>query len=72
MTDKTTVCAWGGCIDCGYEGLLEYSRVAGESYEDDEAMGLMMLLHCPACGSEEHTLITLEYFREISEEQTDG
>lgn len=60
--------AWGTCIDCGYEGMLEYYRVEGESYEDAEALGLMMLLHCPACGSREHTLITMEYYLEITED----
>ena len=27
-----------------------------------------MLLHCPACGSNEHTFITMEYFAEIRRE----
>jgi hypothetical protein len=59
--------AWGTCIDCGYEGMLEYFRVEGESYEDEEALGLVMLLHCPACDSRENTLITMEYYVEISQ-----
>lgn len=57
--------AWGTCIDCGYEGMLEYSLIEGESYDDQDAVGVMMLLHCPACGSDEHTLVTMEYFEEI-------
>lgn len=60
--------AWGTCIDCGYEGMLAYSRVAGECYDDQDALGVMMLLHCPACGSNEHTFITMEYFEEIRRE----
>ncbi len=60
--------AWGTCIDCGYEGMLEYSRIEGERYDDAEAIGIIMLLHCPACGSSEHTLVTMEYYREIERE----
>lgn len=58
--------AWGTCLDCNYEGILEYSRVEGESYTDEDALGLIMLLHCTACGSSEHTLVTMEYYLEIS------
>lgn len=64
--------AWGTCIDCGYEGMLEYFQVAGEAYDDQDSLGVMMLLHCPACGSDEHTLITMEYFDEIRREAEDG
>lgn len=56
---------WGECLDCGYAGMLEYFHIQGESYDDQEALGLMMLLHCPACGSREHTLLTMEYYRHL-------
>lgn len=58
---------WGTCLDCGYEGVLEFHGVPGEHYEDPEALGVMMLLHCPACESREHTLIPMEYYRELAE-----
>ncbi len=61
--------AWGTCLDCGYEGMLEYFRVEGESYDDAEALGIMMLLHCPACGSEDHAVLTMEYYQELVGEQ---
>lgn len=71
MTEKDAYKAWGSCTDCGYEGMLEYSHVTGEDYGDAEALGVMMLLKCPACGTAEHALITVEYYREILEEAED-
>jgi len=56
---------WGTCLDCGYEGMLEYSLLDGESYSDPEALGVVMLLHCPACESKDHALLTIEYYREM-------
>jgi hypothetical protein len=56
---------WGTCLDCGYEGMLQYTPVEGESYSDPEALGVVMLLHCPACESQDHALITIEYYREM-------
>lgn len=66
---KTALRSWGTCLDCGYEGMLEYIHVEGEVYDDCEALGVMMMLRCPACGSEDHTLIDLEYYREMREAQ---
>lgn len=67
----TPLRAWGTCIDCGYEGMLEYFPVEGEAYDDRDALGVMMLLHCPACGSDEHTFVTMAYFEEIRREAAD-
>lgn len=64
---KPFVKGWGSCIDCGYEGLLEYHKVKGESYDDSEAFGVMMYLYCPACESGEHSLVAMEYFCELLE-----
>lgn len=63
--DNQPLHAWNTCTDCGYEGKLEYFRVAGEDYDDPNAMGVMLLLHCPACGSREHTLIEIDYYRDM-------
>ncbi len=57
--------AWGECLDCGYEGMLEYSEVAGEIYSDPEAVGVILLLRCPACESRDNTLVTIEYYHEL-------
>ncbi|MCK5640263.1 MAG: hypothetical protein KAJ19_05680 [Gammaproteobacteria bacterium] len=64
---KPFVKGWGSCIDCGYEGLLEYHKVEGESYDDKEAFGFMMYLYCPACESGDHSLVTMEYYQELLE-----
>lgn len=56
---------WGSCLDCGYEGMLEYSPLEGEDYSDPEAMGVVMILACPACGSRDHALVAIEYYREM-------
>jgi len=59
--------AWGHCFDCHFEGLLEYSHIEGEDYEDHEAIGVMLLQHCPACETTEHALIPIDYYREMME-----
>jgi Zn ribbon nucleic-acid-binding protein len=56
---------WGACLDCGYQGMLEYVHVTDESYSDPEALGVVMGLHCPACESHDHALLTIEYYREL-------
>jgi hypothetical protein len=56
---------WGTCLDCGYEGMLEYAGVEGEDYTDSEALGVVMLLHCPACETQDHALISMEYFKDM-------
>jgi len=66
MNRLTHYRAWGACIDCGFEGMLEYHEVAGEAYDDGEALGVMLLLRCPACESEAHSLVPMDYYREIS------
>jgi hypothetical protein len=65
MASTKTYIAWGTCIDCGYEGMLEYSRVSGEDYADAEALGVVLMLHCPACENSEHTLVALDYYQEL-------
>ena len=60
--------AWGHCFDCHFEGMLEYRHIAGEDYKDEEAVGVMLVQHCPACESTEHALIPIDYYREMMEE----
>lgn len=57
--------AWSVCIDCGHEGVLEYSRIPGEEYDDAESIGVMMVLHCPVCDSTEHTLVANDFYQEM-------
>lgn len=56
---------WGICTDCGYEGMIEYRHLEGEVYDDEEALGVMLLQRCPACESSDHSLVPLEYYREL-------
>jgi len=56
---------WGQCIDCNFEGPLEYTHIPGEDYNDPEALGVVLLQHCPACDASEHTLIPLDYYQQM-------
>lgn len=58
--------SWGKCIDCHYEGMLEYRTVPGEDYAAVD-LAVVMLLRCPACGTEDHTMLMPDYYREIVE-----
>ena len=60
--------AWGHCFDCHFEGMLEYRHITGENYSDEQAAGVMLVQHCPACESTEHALIPIDYYREMMEE----
>ncbi len=68
MKTVSTFTAWGHCFDCHFEGLLDYSHLPGEDYGDDEAEGVMLLQHCPACDTSEHALIPIDYYRQMMEE----
>ncbi len=68
MSSEETIRAWGVCTDCGYEGVLEYHRIAGEDYTP-EALGVVLLVHCPACETRVHTLLPIEYFQELIGEE---
>jgi hypothetical protein len=48
--------------------MLEYTALEGEHYADPEALGVVMLLQCPACESHDHALIAIEYYREMVSE----
>lgn len=67
MSKANVIRAWGQCLDCGYEGMLEYSRIEGENYDDPEALGVVLLLRCPVCDSQDNSLVTIEYYRELIE-----
>lgn len=58
--------AWGHCIDCHFEGMLEYAHIDGEVYEGVEAV--MLVQHCPACETTEHALIPYDYYVQMMEE----
>jgi hypothetical protein len=65
MADVDVLTAWGLCTDCGYEGMIEYRHLPGESYGDESALGVMLLQRCTLCESSEHALIPLEYYQEL-------
>lgn len=56
---------WGTCLDCGYEGMLEYRPLAGETYTDPEVLGVVMALRCPACEIEDQALLSMAYYHEL-------
>ncbi len=60
---------WGVCIDCHFEGPLEYTHIEGENYTDNEALGVMLLQRCPACETVENALIPLDYYHQMLEER---
>lgn len=57
--------AWGQCIDCHFEGMIEYRHIEDEDYGDEEAVGVMLIQHCPSCETTEHALIPIDYYREM-------
>ncbi len=65
MSDYKTFKAWGHCIDCHYEGILFYTHIDGEDYNDNESMGVMLKQYCPACETEENALIPNNYYQEM-------
>ncbi len=60
--------AWGHCFDCHFEGTIEYSYIEGEDYDDVEAIGVMLVQHCPSCDTIEHALIPIDYYQEMMED----
>lgn len=60
---------WGVCIDCHFEGPIEYTHIEGEDYDDSEALGVMLIQRCPACESLEHALVPYDYYRQMLEER---
>ena len=65
MKSVETLQVWGVCTDCGYEGLIDYRHLEDEAYDDDDALGVMLLQCCPACDSIDHSLLPLDYYREL-------
>lgn len=65
MVSVDILTVWGVCSDCGYEGMLEYRHVAGEDYNDPDALGVMLLQYCPACEGSDNALLPLEFYHEI-------
>lgn len=57
--------AWGVCTDCNFEGIIEYTHIEGESYDDPEDFGVMLVQCCPTCGTREHTLVPMDYYEEM-------
>ena len=60
--------AWGHCFDCHFEGMIEYTHIDDEDYADAEAVGVMLIQHCPSCDTTEHALIPIDYYQEMMEE----
>jgi hypothetical protein len=60
--------AWGSCLDCNFEGMLEYSHLAGEDYSDSAVLGVMLQQRCPSCENSDHTLMPMEHYQELMAE----
>ena len=55
--------AWGQCIDCHFEGMLEYTHIDGEVYEEVDAV--MLVQYCPSCETTENALIPYHYYEQM-------
>ena len=47
--------SWNACSGCGFQGLFVFFTKAGEDYDDDDALGVLMDTKCPACDDEENS-----------------
>jgi hypothetical protein len=56
---------WGHCDDCHFEGLIYFSMVEGEDYDDPDSLGVMLLQQCPACDLSVNTLIPTDLYQEF-------
>lgn len=65
MVSLDILSVWGVCSDCGYEGVLEYRHVAGEDYDDPDALGVMLLQRCPACETSDNALLPIAFYHEL-------
>lgn len=63
MTKKFRV--WSHCDDCHFDGLIDYSMIEGEDYDDPESLGVMLLQHCPACETAVNTFIPTDLYQEF-------
>ena len=58
--------SWGHCDHCGYQGTFAFDRVPGEDYEAVDMLVVMLDASCPACGTREPVLVTMEEFSEMA------
>lgn len=56
---------WSHCDDCHFDGLIEYSMIEGEDYDDPDSLGVMLLQNCPACEVSVNTFIPTDLFQEF-------
>lgn len=65
--------AWGACLQCDFEGTLEFSTLEGEFYEVSEDEMVMLQQRCPACETIDNALLPYRYYLEIcAESERDG
>ena len=67
--------SWNACSGCGFQGLFVFFTKAGEDYDDDDALGVLMDTKCPACDDEETVLVGMEEYQEmvfIAKSRSDG
>ena len=57
--------AWSQCDECGFEGVLEFSCRDDETYDDADALGVLVDGLCPACETLGAVLVTLDHFEEM-------
>ena len=57
--------SWSDCSACGFQGLMSFACRIDENYDDDDAIGVMMDLTCPACEERDAVLVVIEAYREM-------
>ena len=56
---------WGHCDDCHFDGMIYYSMIEGEDYNDPDSLGVMLLQHCSACELSVNTFIPTDLYQEF-------
>lgn len=64
MTDeKPRYQSWSQCDECGFQGLFEFQQRDDETYDDPDALGVMLDSTCPSCGFQHAVLVVTEEFQ---------
>ncbi|MCW8827344.1 MAG: hypothetical protein OQK78_13070 [Gammaproteobacteria bacterium] len=56
---------WGHCDDCHFDGLIYFSMIDGEDYDDPDSLGVMLVQDCPSCEVSVNTFIPMDLYQEF-------
>jgi hypothetical protein len=62
--------SWGSCEDCGFQGLFEFQQRDDESYDDPDALGVMLDSTCPSCEFQHAVLVVIEEFQAMQRQSS--